>query len=163
MSETKTLIREIELCVKIGLPRAVVTKMRRDNLLQGVDWYYSARPKAVCYTEAGLAKLEQFIGSSIELPAPSSNKWLPNDKVPRIAANGLILTRGRPGWWTEDEALVTANRFANRRAIRVRWNETDVICRVKNAEFFALGQVIPVRHYDHILVAARQPRSYGRW
>ena len=93
MNETKTLIREIELCVKIGLPRAVVTKMRRDNLLQGVDWYYSARPKAVCYTEAGLAKLEQFIGSPIALPAPSSNKWLPNDKVPRIAANGLILTR----------------------------------------------------------------------
>ena len=64
MSELKSVIREIELCVKIGLPRPVVTKMRQINLVEGVDWFYSARPKAVCYTEDGMAKMEKLISVS---------------------------------------------------------------------------------------------------
>jgi len=34
---------------------------------------------------------------------------------------------------------------------------------VKNAVGFAIGMVIPVRTYEHILVSARQPRAPGRW
>ena len=163
MSELKSVIREIELCVKIGLPRPVVTKMRQTNLVEGVDWFYSARPKAVCYTEDGMAKMEKLISVEIPAEAPVVQKWLANGMIPKISANGLILTKGRPGWWTDEEAVVIGNAFANRKAIRVRWNDREVICRVKNAVGFAIGMVIPVRAYEHILVSARQPRAPGRW
>jgi hypothetical protein len=73
------------------------------------------------------------------------------------------LEHGRPGWWTKDEAKVLANKFANRKAISVEFEGKQTICRVKDSLNFQPNMIIPVRKYDGILTAARQPRFPGKW
>lgn len=75
----------------------------------------------------------------------------------------MILEHGRPAWWTADEAKVVANKFVNRKAIYVEFEGRNMICRVKDSLNFAAHMVIPVRRYDNILMAARQPRFPGKW
>lgn len=149
-----------------GISRPDLAKIRRSRLIQGEDWGYTPAPRKVFYTPAGVKKACDALeirGEPLKAPDPVQNEWLPLDAIPKGNANGLILTKGRPGWWTPHEAIVKANAFSNRKAILVRWRDRDVICRVRSADNFAVGMVIPVREYGNILVAARHPRWLGKW
>ena len=143
-TESKYQIREIELAIRVGMSRVEMGKLRR-RLTQGEDWDYDGRPKSVWYTHAG------------------EGHRYPDHKIPKLPQNGLILEHGRPGWWTNDEAKVLANKFANRKAISVEFEGKMTICRVKDSLNFQPNMIIPVRKYDGILTAARQPRFPGKW
>lgn len=165
-------VREIDLVPQLGVTRAELVRIRREHLTEVEDWYYTAkRPKVVMLTPAGLGKVMFVLGAKTAhvainpAPAPLElrNAWFNDAQVPRIPANGLILTKGRPGWWTREEAIVKQTAFANRKAIYVEWRGKPTICRVKDAGGFVVGQVIPVREYGSILLAARQPRWPGKW
>lgn len=164
--------REIDLVPQLGVTRAELVRIRREHLTEVEDWYYTAkRPKVVMLTEKGLGRVMLILGAQLQAvarPAPPAplelrNAWFNDAQVPRIPANGLILTKGRPGWWTREEAIVKQTAFANRKAIYVEWRGKPTICRVKDAGGFVVGQVIPVREYGSILLAARQPRWPGKW
>lgn len=159
-------VLERNLCVMYGVSRPAMAEIRRSRLVQGEDWGYTPAPRKVFYTPAGVKKICDALeirGEPLEAPAPAQNDWLPLEAIPKGNSNGLILTKGRPGWWTPQEAIVKANAFVNRGAILVNWKGRDVICRVRRSENFAVGMVIPVRQYGNILVAARHPRWLGKW
>lgn len=166
--------RESSFAETLGLGRPAVTKLRRERLQEGEHWYKEGKPAAVWLTEAGQKRLLELIEApqnavpeavpspSIEDPAPAGHRY-PDDEIPRGPQNGLILEHGRPGWWTADEARVVANKFANRMAILVDFEGRQVICRVKDSANFQPGMIIPVRRYENIVLAARQPRFPGKW
>ena len=165
-------IREIELANQVGLSRVEVKKLRA-RLTVDLHWGYEGRPRAVWYTAAGVSAFEALLGEQPEAAAPvpvqirapeagSGHRYADAD-IPRLPQNGLILEHGRPAWWTEDEAKVVANKFVNRKAIYVEFEGKKMICRVKDSLNFATHMVIPVRRYDNILMAARQPRFPGKW
>ena len=162
------MIREIELSLQMGLTR-VDLALRRKQLVEGEHWLREGRPKAIWWTQAGLDVLGVQAGLANPLKAeslvvaPVVGHRIPDDEIPKLPQNGLILTHGRPGWWTPDEAVVKSNVFANRRAILVVFEGREIICRVKDATNFQPGMVIPVRRYETVVVAARQPRWPGKW
>jgi hypothetical protein len=160
------MMREAELASKVGLPRIKLAELRRKSLKEGQHWMYTPVPRTVVYLQAGIDRVVELIGAPAlpaPQPPPASDGWLSYEAIPKLAANGLILTKGRPGWWTTEEAVVRSTAFANRKAILVHWRGRDVICRVKSASAFVVGQVIPVRPYQNIVLAARQPRWPGKW
>lgn len=162
--------REIDFTLTLGLGRPALTKLRREKLQEGEHWYKEGRPAAVWLTDAGQRRLLGLIQAppeAAESPrnedvAPAGHRY-PDDQIPRLPQNGLILEHGRPGWWTPDEAKVVANKFANQKAILVEFEGRQVICRVKSAVPFQPGMIIPVRRYENIVLAARQPRFPGKW
>lgn len=171
-TESKYQIREIELAIKVGMSRIEMGKLR-GRLTKGDHWDYDGRPKSVWYTHAGVQAMERILGEQpaeikpvvveIEVFEEVEGHRYPDDKIPKLPQNGLILEHGRPGWWTKDEAKVLANKFANRKAISVEFEGRQTICRVKDSLNFQPNMIIPVRKYDGILTAARQPRFPGKW
>jgi len=163
------MIRELELAPKFGLSRADLAVKRR-QLVEGEHWVKEGRPKAIWWTQKGLDALGLAIGlpespKEPDAPAPAAvvGHRIPDDQIPRGAQNGLILTHGRPGWWTADEAVVVNNVFANRKAILVEFEGRQMICRVRDSRNFHPRMLIPVRRYGNIVLAARQPRWPGKW
>lgn len=160
------MIRELELAPKFGLSRADLA-VRRRELVEGEHWLKEGRPKAIWWTQKGLDALGLSLGlpevTKVVPAVPIVGHRIPDDKIPKLPQNGLILEHGRPGWWTADEALVVSNVFANRKAILVEFKGRQVICRVKDAGNFHPRMVIPVREYGNIVLAARQPRFPGKW
>lgn len=160
---------EMEIYVQLGVARPEVVRIRREKMERGRHWDYTKPPRKVFFTDLGLEVLQRELGApnaipaAPEPPAPESHYWFPESEIPKIPANGLILTKGRPGWWTAEEALVRQTAFVNRKAILVRHCGSDKICRVREASRFVVGQVIPVRPYGNIVVSARQPRFQGKW
>lgn len=171
---------ERELAALIGLPQRKVAQIRRLKLEVGVDFEKLGRPAKVWYSDAGVERVRGLVGvvsavpvvsglppvpevSPVLVDPPVLGHRIPDDQIARLPQNGLILEHGRPGWWTEDEAVVVANSFANRKAILVEFEGRQVICRVKDATNFVPRMVIPVRRYENIVLAARQPRWPGKW
>lgn len=162
----KTAIREADLAAQFGVARPVLSRLRLDKLREGVDWFFSAPPRRVMVTEAGVEALRGLLGlpkGEALAEQPAGGHRIPDDQIPKGPQNGLLLEHGRPGWWTADEAVVLANGFANRRAILVEFAGRQVICRVRDARNFHPRMVIPVRPYGNIVVAARHPRFPGKW
>jgi hypothetical protein len=158
---------------KTGLGRPALREMRQQHLVEGTDWWMTEKPKTVWLAESGRRKIFELIAAPEALAAaqesprsedlaPAGHRY-PDAEIPRLPQNGLIVEHGRPGWWTADEARVLQNKFANRRAILVEFEGRQVICRVKDSTNFQPGMVIPVRRYEGIVLAARQPRWPGKW
>lgn len=173
---------EPDLAKHLGIGRPLLAQMRRLKLEEGIHFTRGEKPlRRIEYTGMGVTRMRELLGvpdaEAAKLdgavhgaqpePAPQgeqvANLWIPDAMIPNIKANGLILAKGRPGWWTQREAIVKQTAFANRRAILVTYGDRDVICRVKDADKFAVGQVVPVREYGAVLLAARQPRWRGKW
>jgi hypothetical protein len=165
--------REIDFAQKTGLGRPTLREMRQRHLVEGEDWWSEGRPKVVWLAESGRRKILELIAApeapaaALESPRnedlPPAGHRYPDAEIPRLPQNGLILRRGRPGWWTADEAKVLQCRFANRRFILVDFEGRQVYCKVKDNSKFARGMVIPVRRDGNVVVSARQPREPGKW
>lgn len=164
-------VRETELVRLLGIARPELVRLRRANLRENLDWYYTKPPRTVMITPNGRQAISRLLDLGEAIPAEAGvpqqtvrpSGWLADEDIPKNQSNGLILAKGRPGWWTDEEAIVRQTAFVNRKAIFVEWRGKRTICRVKNASAFVVGQVIPVRRYDNILLAARQPRWPGKW
>jgi hypothetical protein len=169
--ETKEVVQfqisERQLAKDLGLGQPELAKRRIGQLEKGVHWDYQGMPKQTFYHSNGVEAMKALlnINTAVEEPqsAPNEAKVVRVKEIPKIKANSLIINHGRPGWWTDKEAIVFANKFANKRMILVEYEGKRVPCRVKISHNFTSGMVIPVRQYDNILVAARHPRFAGIW
>lgn len=168
--QIEAIVRETELAIKLGLARPELARLRKEHLAQGEHWMYTSAPKTVVYVQAGVDRVAELLALKAEdapvaeAPAPSGlNNWLPDEAVPKIKPNGLILARGRPAWWSPIEGVVRSSRFVNRKAVLINVSGRDVVCRVKDAGNYPVGMVIPVRPYENVYVAARHPRFPGKW
>ena len=166
--QNEAIVREIELAIKFGLARPELARLRKEHLAEGEHWMYTSAPKTVVYVQAGVDRVAELLalktGDAPVVEAPSGlNNWLPDEAVPKIRPNRLILARGRPAWWSPIEGVVRSSRFVNRKAILISVSGRDVVCRVKDASHYPVGMVIPLRPYDNIYVAARLPKYRGQW
>jgi hypothetical protein len=160
-------ISEKQLARDLGLGQPELAKRRIAKLIKGEHWDYKGMPKQTFYHSSGVDAMKLMLNIDITpkepVVEPIEPKVIRVKEIPKIKANTMIATHGRPGWWTNQEAIVFANKFANKRMILVEYEGKRVPCKVKASHNFISGMVIPVRQYDNILVAARHPRFAGIW
>jgi hypothetical protein len=158
-------ISEKQLAKDLGLGQPELAKRRISFLTKEKHWDYKGMPKQTFYHSNGVQLMKKLLEIKEEevAKAPEQPQVVRVKEIPKIKANSLITNHGRPGWWTDKEAIVFANKFANKQMILVDYEGKRVPCRVKVSHNFISGMVIPVRQYDNILVAARHPRFAGIW
>lgn len=144
------VIKESELCLRLGISRDSIASLRKAHLERGVDWRKLGR--IVVYTENGAERLIKATG----VPFQSEDKKAL--KEPRDQQNEETLT------------FIQGN-FPNRKIIKAkRENGVMVFVKVKTSENFRPNDhtgkpmTFPAREDGNVWIMTRpHPRWPGKW